>query len=55
MYGSLGVNKEKWNYNSYTLHLSIQAASKPHNWLMNTEGLSYDTLTSAETMFRAYY
>ena len=48
-------NKAKWNYTSYTLHLSIQAASKLYNWLMNTEGLSYDALTSAETMFRAYY
>ena len=51
----LGVNKAKWNYDSYTLELSIHAASKLHNWLMNTEGLSYSANTSAENMFRPFY
>lgn len=51
----LGNNKRKWNHGDDVMQLSIHAASKLHNWIMNTENLSYSALTSAENHFRPYY
>lgn len=51
----LGNNKRKWNYDDTTMQLAIHAASRLHNWMMNTENLSYDAITSPETYFKAYY
>ena len=51
----LGNNKAKFNYDDHTMQLAIHAASLLHNWMMNTENLSYDSLSSPETYFKAYY
>ena len=45
----------KWNHGDDVMQLSIHAASKLHNWMMNTENLSYDALSSPEHIFRPYY
>lgn len=51
----LGVDKAKWNYDDKVLKYSVHAACRLHNWMMNTEHLSYDAFTSAENMFAGYY
>jgi len=51
----LGTNKGKWNYSEETLQLSVHAAARIHNWLMNTENLSYSAIESPESYFRTYY
>ncbi len=51
----LGNNKREWNYGDDVMQLSIHASSKLHNWMMNTENLSYVALSSAEIIFRPYY
>jgi hypothetical protein len=50
-----GNNKSRLNYNTETTMLAIHASSRLHNWLMNTNDLSYDCATSAETYFKSYY
>ena len=51
----LGVNKGASNYDDETTMLSIHAACRLHNWIMNTENLCYDAETSAENYFRPFY
>jgi len=51
----LGTNKGKWNYSEETLQLSVHAAARLHNWLMNTENLSYSAVESPESYFKSYY
>ena len=51
----LGNNKKKLAYSERTLTLAIHAAARLHNWIMNTEGLSYDARISPENVFRRYY
>jgi len=51
----LGTNKGKWNYSEESLQLSIHAAARLHNWLMNTENLSYSALESPVSYFKKFY
>ena len=51
----LGNNKDKWNYSDEVLLLSVHAASRMHNWMMNTENLSYGAIESAEVLFAEHY
>jgi hypothetical protein len=51
----LGNNKKRLNYSDDVIKYAIHAASRLHNWMLNTEGLSYSALTSPEIFFRAYY
>lgn len=51
----LGNNKQKWNYSDTVLQLAVHAASRLHNFIMNTENLSYDALSNPENWYRDYY
>ncbi len=50
----LGNNKRKLPYKEDTLILAIQAAVRLHNFIMNTENLSYSALESPEMLFANY-
>jgi len=51
----LGNNKRKLNYSEHMLILAVQAAVQLHNFIMNTENLSYDAYESAEMQVQEYY
>jgi len=51
----LGNNKKKLPYSEKVLFLAIPAAARLHNWIMDTENLSYSALESPEGLFRNYY
>ena len=51
----LGNNKKRLNYSDNVIKYAIHAASRLHNWILNTENLSYSANTSAEVFFRSYY
>ncbi len=48
-------NKHKLNYNERTLILAVQAAVWIHNFIMDTENLSYSALESPEMHFQQYF
>jgi hypothetical protein len=51
----LGNNNKKLPYSEKVLFLAIHAAARLHNWIMDTENLSYSALESPEGLFRNYY
>jgi hypothetical protein len=51
----LGNNKRKLPYKEETLILAIQAACRIHNFILNTENLSYSALESPEMHYSNYY
>jgi hypothetical protein len=51
----LGNNKRKLNYSERTLILAVQAAVRIHNFIMDTENLSYSALESPEMHFQQYF
>jgi len=51
----LGNNKKKMPYSEKVLFLSIHAATRLHNWIMNSENLSYSAEESPEVLYRRYY
>jgi len=51
----LGNNKRKLNYSEHMLILAVQAAVRLHNFIMNTDNLSYAAYESAEMVFQQYY
>jgi len=51
----LGNNKKKLNYSENILMLAVQAAVRLHNFIMNTEQLSYAAYESPEMHFSEYY
>jgi len=51
----LGNNKKKLPYSEKAFFLAIHAAARLHNWIMDTENLSYSALESPEGLFRNYY
>jgi hypothetical protein len=51
----LGNNKKKLPYSEKVLFLAIHAAVRLHNWLMDSENLSYSATESPEGLFRNYY
>lgn len=51
----LGNNKSRLNYNHETTMLTIHAATRLHNWLLNSYDLSYDFNTNPENVFQSFY
>ncbi len=51
----LGYNKKKLNYSENILMLAVQAAVRLHNFIMNSEQLSYAAYESPEMHFSEYY
>jgi hypothetical protein len=51
----LGNNKRKLPYSEKVLFLAIHAATRLHNWILNTENLSYSALESPEMLYRSTY
>jgi hypothetical protein len=51
----LGNNKKKLNYSENILMLAVQDAVRLHNFIMNTEQLSYAAHESPEMPFSEYY
>jgi hypothetical protein len=51
----LGQNKDYLHYNEELITVSIHAASRLHNYLMNTYNLNYDSLTNPANYFQSYY
>ncbi len=51
----LGNNKCKLPFKEHTLILAIQAAAWLHNFIMNTENLSYSANESTEMNFSEHY
>ena len=51
----LGNNKKKLNHSENILMLAVQAAVRLHNFIMNTEQLSYAAYESPEMHFSEYY
>jgi len=51
----LGNKKKKLSYNENILMLAVQAAVRLHNFIMNTEQLSYAAYESPEMHFSEYY
>jgi hypothetical protein len=51
----LGNNKKKLPYSETVLFLAIHAAARLHNWIMDTENLSYSAIESPAGLFRNYY
>jgi len=51
----LGNNKKKLPYSETVLFLAVHAAARLHNWIMDSEKLSYSALESPEGLFRSYY
>jgi len=51
----LGNNKKKIPYSEDLMMLAIHACVRLHNWIMNTEQLSYAADESPEMMFQQYY
>ncbi len=50
-----GNNKRKLPYSEPVLILAIHAAIRLHNFIMNTENLSYSTMESVENHYHNYY
>jgi hypothetical protein len=51
----LGNNKKKLPYSEKVLFLAVNAAARLHNWIMDSEGLSYSALESPEGLYTNYY
>ena len=51
----LGNNKRKLPYSEDNLMLAIHAAVRLHNFIMNTENLSYSATESPEAMYNQFY
>ena len=51
----LGNNKRKLPYTENIITMAIHAAVWLHNFIMNTENLSYSALESPEMEYRQYY
>jgi hypothetical protein len=51
----LGNNKKKLPYSEKVLFLAIHAAARLHNWITDSEILSYSATESPEGLFRNYY
>ena len=51
----LGNNKKKLPYSEKVFFLAVHAATRLHNWIMDSENLSYSALESPEGLFRNYY
>jgi len=51
----LGNNKRKLPYSEEVLMLAVHAAARLHNFIMNTENLSYSALESIEGQYINYY
>ena len=51
----LGNNKQKWNHGDDILQFAVHASARLHNFIVNTENLSYAAATSAENIFKSYY
>jgi hypothetical protein len=51
----LGNNKQKLNKSEHTLILAVQAAVWIHNFIMDTDNLSYPALESPEMHFQQYF
>jgi len=51
----LGNNKKKLPYSEKVFFLAVHAAARLHNWIMDSENLSYSALESPEGLFRNYY
>ncbi len=47
----LGNNKQKLPYSEKVLFLAIHAATRLHNWILNTENLSHSALDSPEMLY----
>ncbi len=50
-----GITKKKLNYSENMLILAVQAAVRLHNFIMNTEDLSYAAYESPEMVFQRYF
>ena len=50
----LGNNKRKLPYSDRVLFLAIHAAIRLHNYIMNTEHLSYSSLESVDNIYNKY-
>jgi hypothetical protein len=51
----LGNNKKKLSYSEKVLFLAINAAVRLHNWIMDSEGLSYSALEAPDGLYSMYY
>jgi len=51
----IGNNKCKLPYSDQVLFLAIHAAIRLHNFIMNSEQLSYSALESVDNMYVNYY
>jgi len=51
----LGNNKKKIPYSEQVFFLAIHAATRLHNWIMNSENLSYSSLESPEVLYQRFY
>ena len=51
----LGNNQKKLPYSEKVFFLTVHAAARLHNWIVDSENLSYSALESPEGLFRNYY
>jgi hypothetical protein len=51
----MGNNKSKLPYSDQVLFLAIHAAIRLHNFIMNSEQVSYSALESVDNMYVNYY
>ncbi len=51
----IGNNKRKLPYSDKVLFLAIHAAIRLHNFIMNSEQLSYSALESVDSFYTNYY
>jgi hypothetical protein len=51
----LGKKKKKMPYSEQVFFLAIHAATRLHNWIMNSENLSYSSLESPEVLYQRFY
>jgi len=49
------IIKKKLPYSEKVFFLAVHAATRLHNWIMDSENLSYSALESPEGLFRNYY
>ena len=51
----LGLQKTYWNYDDELLELATGAATKLHNWMLRTRGVSYNAENNPRNFHRNLY
>jgi hypothetical protein len=51
----LEVGSQKLPYSEEVLFLAVHAAARLHNWIMDSNSLSYSELESPEGLFHSHY